>query len=543
MSSRSKIEISACIIILIAGYFLFNSVMGLRAEEPRRALTGAEALLGENPLVPTIQGQPYFNKPPLYNWVLAASFSIAGSYSPAAARLPGVLSIWACAALLFFFVRYHSGQTKALASSLIFLTFGDLLMYGSVNAGEIDLFFSFLIFGQIASIYHFGVREKYLAMFLISYFIAAIGVLTKGLPSIAFQGLTLIGFLIWSGEWKRLFSIKHIYGIILFVAVAGGYFYLYSDHGDALGYLVNLWSESSEKSANEAGYGKILEALYTFPLQVLKITAPWCLLLIGFKRNSFKNAKLVRFSLLFIGVNLWLYWISPDLRDRYLYPFLPFFAIVLSDIAVNLCQSVGFNRNLIKTSGILSLVLGIAFMLLPFLGVLPEEYTNSLPFLIAGSVFILMALYQWRFDGSAIIRLVLVLSWLRVAYNLAVLPVQAESGKTAYYEEQMEEMMEIAGGAEIFWTGESYSIYPRLSLFGEVLYEAELRYPPPVAFQIPYEYIASKGERMIYTDTLSFDKWYLGPEDFAKKIDGRIYHEFEDRAASRKVVLYQLDKR
>ncbi|MFT7347489.1 MAG: hypothetical protein ACI9CP_001951, partial [Cryomorphaceae bacterium] len=56
MNKAGKIEVILLLVLLIAGYFFFNHVIGLRAEEPRRAVVGIETLLGDNALVPAIHG-------------------------------------------------------------------------------------------------------------------------------------------------------------------------------------------------------------------------------------------------------------------------------------------------------------------------------------------------------------------------------------------------------------------------------------------------------------------------------------------------------
>lgn len=542
MGSINKVGIAFCFLLLLVGYFFFNGEMGLRSEEPRRALTGAEALLGDNYLVPTIHGEPYYNKPPLYNWILASSFALHGNFSPNAARLPGVISIWLSALLLFLMARHHIDSITAMASALIYLSFADLLLYGSVNSGEIDLFFSLVTFAQAACIFHFGIKKNFMALFIGSYLLAAIGFLTKGLPSIAFQGLTLIPFMIQSKEWRKLISWSHLVGISVFLILVGGYFALYSRHGDALGYLVNLWSESSSKSANEKGAGDIFKALLNFPLQLIKITLPWCLFVWAGWKNRNKKPRFVSYSILFIAANIWLYWISPDLRDRYLYPFLPFIALILAYTVSKLISDPKSDRLFSRISSSLAGILGIGFMVLPLFNVIPDSGSNHYLIPVMGAGFLLLSIYQWRRAQQSIVMIALVLGWLRLTYNVGILPIQAETGRSAHYVEQVSRIMEITQNQEIQWTGESYDIHPKLSLFGTTWYESVLTVPPLIAFQVPYEYTFRTSKIMIYAERPVPGKWYLGPEDYAINLGARVFHVFEDKAASRSLALYQIEK-
>ena len=130
------------------------------------------------------------------------------------ARLPGVLSFLGMAGLLFAAVRRYVDGKVALLAALFFLTSADLLFYGTVNSGEIDLLFSFLVMAQVLAIFHFRQRKRWLMLFLVSYVLAAIGFLTKG-PSIIFQLLTLGALFAYHKEWKRLFSWQHLVGLLV----------------------------------------------------------------------------------------------------------------------------------------------------------------------------------------------------------------------------------------------------------------------------------------------------------------------------------------
>jgi len=516
--------------------------MGLRAEEPRRAVVGIEALLGDNALIPKIHGEPYYNKPPVYNWVLATSFLIHDSFSPSAVRFPGVLSLWIIAALLFWLLRKHDEWKTALFAPIIFLTFGDLIFYGAVNAGEIDLFYALLVFLQVTAIFHFHQKKQILLLFLVSYFFAAAGALTKGLPSVAFQGLTVLGYLAWVRDWKSLLSWKHVAGILLFTCLVGGYFFAYSKHENALAFMLNLWSESSSKSANNAGYDSIFKAIYTFPLQLLQITLPWSIFFIWSKKAKWNQSPLAVFSLVFIGVNIWIYWIAPELRNRYLYAFFPFLAILIAQLISKLVQTEKFDFKLSRISAILAVIIGLAFIALPFLEVLPLEQTAQIDFFICGFLFLAIALFQFRFPQNGFLHVALLLAFLRISYNICILPVQAAESKSMHYSNQMDRIIELAGGQDVYWTGYPYSFQPELSLAGNHFLKDSLATPPLLAYQIPYYYSLSTGNRLLYMAQPIAETWLLGEKQYALNMGGEIHFEFKDKWMQNTLVLYQVEK-
>ena len=55
-------------------------------EEPRRALIALEMLYSGDYLTPTIMGELYFAKPPLFNWIIIVSAKLFGSFSEMAVR-------------------------------------------------------------------------------------------------------------------------------------------------------------------------------------------------------------------------------------------------------------------------------------------------------------------------------------------------------------------------------------------------------------------------------------------------------------------------
>lgn len=542
MNRTAKAELVLIVILLFSGYFFFNDVIGLRAEEPRRAVVGIEALMGENALVPAIHGEPYYNKPPVYNWVLAASFFIHDSFKPGAVRLPGVLSLWIIAVFIFWLVRRYGEWQNALFAALIFLTFGDLIYYGAVNAGEIDLFFSLVVFLQAIAVFHYHQQKKYTLLFTVSYLLAAVGTLTKGLPSVAFQGLTLFAYLIWKGDARKLVSWKHLSGIAIYSFLVGGYFLIYNKYEDATAFVLNLYSESSTKSANTAGAQSIFKAIYTFPLQLIQITLPWSVFLIWIRKVKWKQSPVAVFSIVFLAANIWIYWISPELRNRYLYAFFPFLAIILAHVISDRVQIRRFDFILSRISAGLASVIAVAFIVLPFTEAIPNISELKVHFIICGIFFVALSAIQFRISKNGALHVIVVLAFLRVAYNVCILPLQAAEDKATYYAGQVEEMRNISENEEILWTGRPYTFRPELSLLGMSFMRDSIKTPPLLAYQIPYYYTLLSDQRLLFADRTTEGKWYLGEKQFALSEGGKIYYEFKDQWTRRDLVLYQIEK-
>ena len=78
------------LILFLFGFALYFPFLGekeFQGEEGRRVLIALQMLENKEFLIPEIFNEPYFNKPPLFNWALAGFFFITKSYSEVTARL------------------------------------------------------------------------------------------------------------------------------------------------------------------------------------------------------------------------------------------------------------------------------------------------------------------------------------------------------------------------------------------------------------------------------------------------------------------------
>ncbi len=235
---KTKILLLLILISIPCCIFSTLNYLELFGEEPRRAVVAVEMVITGEWVVPRIHGWTYYNKPPLFNWVVAGLFIAFDSFDEWIVRVPSLLSLFLIAIINFFIVRKFLSKEIAIFSSLFFVTAGEIFFYGTIRSGEIDLFYSLLVYLQIVLMFLFHFRKQYLWMFILSYFFAALGALTKGLPSLSFQALTLLALAIYYKHIRLLISWKHFVGIAVFFTITGSYFYFYSQRGDVELYLI-----------------------------------------------------------------------------------------------------------------------------------------------------------------------------------------------------------------------------------------------------------------------------------------------------------------
>src|SRR3954463_15272976 len=93
----------------------------IKGEEGRRILPAVTMLETGNYLVPQVGSEPYFRKPPLVNWLVAASFKLTSYRNEWTARLPSVLCVLAVALAFLTVARASLGPNGSLFAALIWL--------------------------------------------------------------------------------------------------------------------------------------------------------------------------------------------------------------------------------------------------------------------------------------------------------------------------------------------------------------------------------------------------------------------------------------
>lgn len=95
------------LLLLIPALFINIGLMPLLSDEPTRAIVTLEMMVKGNYITPTINGEFYYNKPPLFNWILAGFAYLTGNLNEVIFRLPTVISL-----LLFALAIFLIGKKK-----------------------------------------------------------------------------------------------------------------------------------------------------------------------------------------------------------------------------------------------------------------------------------------------------------------------------------------------------------------------------------------------------------------------------------------------
>jgi len=471
-------------IILILPALLINlGLFPLSADEATRAIVALEMELSGNIVAPTINGDFYFNKPPLYNWILLLLFKITGNHSDFIIRLPAVVSLLLFSYTIFYFLKKHYPTKLAFISAMAFFTCGRILFYES-SMGLIDLSFTWLLFLNIMLIYHWLSREKYYGLFIISYLIAAITFLMKGLPALVFQGFSLLAAFIFFRKFKKLFSLAHLSGFLIFLIMAGSYYLALWQQNPSTEYFSTLVSESTKRTFIEYGWGKTLIHFFTFPPKQLYQLLPWSVFFIFFLKKSFyqwlrKNRFLSFLTIIFL-VNIPVYWISVETYPRYLlmlYPIPLILAIAYYFESAPKDLHKRIAENIILWTAVLLIPVGLWFYLkYPF----HTERFLDLSFISLMIVLILFIIGFIKVPKFRLEFFIIFLLILRIAFNMVVIPDRKLESRLSMQKEQALKVGELTTGKDLWLvknTGISVeSIYYITKERGEIFQKHPLKY-------------------------------------------------------------------
>lgn len=430
----------SCSILLFLVYITHIGTLPLdiTTDEPRRALVSLEMMLSGNYAVPTLNGEMYLNKPPVYNWIIIGFVRLFGDYSMFAFRLPLIISLASLGIAVFYFTQKFTNGIVAFFTAFAFCTNGRILIYDSFQ-GLIDTFFSLIVYLNFMLIFWYGEKEKLNKLFLYSYLLAAIGFLTKGFPIVVFQGVTLATYFIISKKFKSLFSAWHLYGLLLFVIITGSYYLIYFTSASLSPQTLfnNLFYESSRRTLVEQGLQRSLLHLVTFPFEFIYHFAPWTIFIVVLFNKSIvkkiRDNRFIFYSLAIFLSNILVYWFSPEVYPRYLFMFLPLLFSVLFFLFFKLHQSAWQVTFINKFVLVFSVLAFSACLLFPFLSLSDKiAFAGFKAAVIATLLFLCFTLALMN-KNHLMYAFALSLVVCRFGFNLFVLDQRGESNRLAQH--------------------------------------------------------------------------------------------------------------
>jgi len=205
---------SVVILCWVAIYLPGLGSLEIKGEEGRRILPAVTMLETGNYLVPQVGSEPYFRKPPLVNWLVAASFELTGLRNEWTARLPSAVCVLAVALAFLTIARGALGPNGSLIAALLWLA-----NFGTIEKGrliEIEaLYVSLVGLALIFWLSWWRQRRSGWLTWTVPWIFLGLGLLAKGPLHLLFFYSVVVAILYREHELRKLFGMPHITGLLI----------------------------------------------------------------------------------------------------------------------------------------------------------------------------------------------------------------------------------------------------------------------------------------------------------------------------------------
>jgi 4-amino-4-deoxy-L-arabinose transferase-like glycosyltransferase len=370
---------------------------GLWGPEGRWAEITRQMFLRRDFFHPSINSRPYFDKPLLTYWLVAAFSTLIGRLNEWSVRLPSAFSgMIGLGVTVYLGRRLWSREVGRIAGWMLLTTYG-LLYWGRTGTADMEN----LAFTLLAVAWYISRRDRLnFYAFLVFYLICFLGAQTKGLTALAVPFLAVFPDLVRDRRWHSLFTPAHFLAFALGLSV---YFvpFVYAEMTRE-GYRENgLFLVFRENILRYVEPFDHVKPFYVYFYYVPAFFLPWAPLLLAAVPAmgiSFKNMDRNSRWLMEAAVLIFLFFtISGSRRSYYILPLLPFCALITS---VFLCQEGNEKWKkaaFVLQGGLLVIVAAVEF-LSPFLWPLVKEQKGFVPpdsLRIALPVIGLLAFTPW----------------------------------------------------------------------------------------------------------------------------------------------------
>ena len=236
-----------------------------------------EMLQSRDWLTPTLDGLPYFHKPPLFYWLTALSLKLFGTTEWAARAAPTLGALLAAGSSYFLINRWMSARI-ARWSLLILAT--SPFFYGGAQYANHDMLVAGCITAAIAfaadAILSLQAGRAYRTSLLLAWSAAALGLLTKGLIGIVLPGGVIIVWLLMERRLRLIPRLLWWPAPLLFMLIAAPWFSLMQMTYP--GFLHYFFIYQQFQRFATTGFNNT-QPFWFYPAVLVLLNLPWTILL------------------------------------------------------------------------------------------------------------------------------------------------------------------------------------------------------------------------------------------------------------------------
>ncbi|MDE2406647.1 MAG: glycosyltransferase family 39 protein [Xanthomonadaceae bacterium] len=197
----------------------------MHPDEGRYATVAWEMVRSGDWLTPTLNGMPFFHKPPLFYWITAMALYVWGPVE-FAARVASLAGASLAAFSLYLFTRRWSGEAAARRVLWVLLVLP--MFFAAAQFANLDMLVAGCITATVLALAHAALCYEqglpYRGVLRAAYVLAALGILSKGLIGFVLPAMIVGLWLVVRWRWKTLLALVSVSGLVLFLLVAAPWF-------------------------------------------------------------------------------------------------------------------------------------------------------------------------------------------------------------------------------------------------------------------------------------------------------------------------------
>jgi 4-amino-4-deoxy-L-arabinose transferase-like glycosyltransferase len=204
-------------LLVLSGFFFFEAAKRPLAspDEGRYSEIPREMVVSGDYLTPRLNTVKYFEKPPLFYWMQAATIKALGTTDFAARFMNVLMTILGCLITLWAGWFLFSPRTGVLSCAVLA---SSLLYYGISRIVILDMAVSVFITGALFSMIYALTKGSQRALYA-AYIFCALGTMTKGVIGFGIPGAVILSWILLSRQWPLMGRALTIKGILLFLAI------------------------------------------------------------------------------------------------------------------------------------------------------------------------------------------------------------------------------------------------------------------------------------------------------------------------------------
>ena len=383
--------------ILFYGFFYhLGSYPLLDVDETRYVDMARDMFYSKNYLTLYLNGDYFFEKPPLYFWIECLAFKLSGAASEFSARLPIVLLSLMPVGLLFSLCEKIRGKKFAFITAAVLLTSLEYMFLTKIAILD-SVLTSFVTSSVLCYFYTFYAENKNKKYFWIfTYIFSGLAVMAKGIPGIAIPAIIISVSTILFKTYKETF--KYLWGFFIFLLIILPWHLTMLKTHSALffdEYIIKhhilRFLGSDVIHRNEPWYFYILTLLWGLFPHIFVLLS---------KKPKFNGNKFLTLNWIAVFSILIFFSLSGAKLITYILPIYPFFAVIIGEIWFDYIKHN--DKNISLSIIILNCILTLAVIVMPFIGlILPNEIYSAfhqiqwisllilIPFVISNWIFII----------------------------------------------------------------------------------------------------------------------------------------------------------